>query len=113
MPRGSLGNRHFEDFRKPDKLEQGGLIRISGNFLLDHEDEIVNLVKHEGRLAENENPQHKVKTIKKTDGRLEIEISNSRLALHIGKRLNHAYKGAHTYKFSKGEKFVEIEWARD
>ena len=106
--------RHSEDFSKPkNKVEQGGIIKISGNFLLDHEDELVNLIKHEGQLAEQKNPDHKVVKIEKVNGGIVAEISDHNLALHIGKCLTHAYKGEHSYKFLKGEKFVEVDWRRD
>lgn len=113
MGRELLGRRHFENFRSPKKIEQGGILKISGAFLLDHEEELVNLIKHEGCLAEAQNPEHKIVKINKVNGGLEVEISNARLALHIGKRLTHAYKGEHKYKFRKGEKYVEVDWVRD
>jgi hypothetical protein len=113
MNRGPLGNRHFEDFRKPKKIEEGGVLNVSGAFLLDHEEEIINLIKHEGRLAEEKNPLHKVSKIEKVNGGIVVEITDHNLTLHIGKRLSHAYKGKHSYKFLKGEKFVEVDWSRD
>ncbi|OGC23263.1 hypothetical protein A2291_08495 [candidate division WOR-1 bacterium RIFOXYB2_FULL_42_35] len=105
--------RHYEDFRDPDKVEEGGVVRISGAFLLDHEDEILNLVKEEGKLAEARNPKAKVSSITKAGNGIVVETSSHNLALKIGKALSHAYKGEHTYKFLKGEKFVEVIWQRD
>ena len=114
MPLGPFSReRHYEDFQKPKAIEEGGLLRLSGHFLLDHEEELVNLIKHEGRLAEQKNPQHKVKKIEKVNGGIVAEVTDHNLALHIGKALVHAYKGEHTYKFLKGEKFVEVDWKRD
>lgn len=107
------GDRHFEDFRKHEKPEKGGRIKISGAFLLDHEQEILNLVKHEGKLAEERNPLHRVIKIEKANGGFVAEVSDHNLALHIGKALSHAYKGKHDYKFTKEEKFVEVDWRRD
>ena len=105
--------RHYEDFMEPKHLEEGGILRLSGNFLLDHEDEVVNLVKHEGKLAEKRDPKHKVSKIEKVDGGITVEISTHNLAMHIGKALEHAYKGKHTFKLLKGEKYVEVDWRRD
>jgi len=119
MSRGSKGpvdrakDHHFDDFREPKTIEQGGVIKISGSFLLDHEDEIINLVKHEGKLAEAKNPLRRVTKIEKVDGGIMAEISDHHLAMHIGKALEHAYKGKHTYKFREGEKYVEVDWKRD
>lgn len=106
-------DRHYEEFMKVKPIEEGGIIKISGNFLLDHEDEVINLVKHEGKLAEQRNPDHKVNKIEKVNGGINVELSAHNLALHIGKRLEHAYKGKHTFKFLKDEKYVEVLWSRD
>lgn len=105
--------RHYEGFMEPEPIEEGGVIRLFGKFLLDHEDEIVNLVKHEGNLAEQRNPKHRVNKIEKGSGGIVAETSTHNLALHIGKCLVHAYKGKHEYRFLKGEKFVEVIWRRD
>jgi len=106
-------NRHSEAFRAPKKVEEGGIIKIYGAFLLDHEQDILNLVKHEGKLAEERNPAAKVAKIAKANGGFEVTTTDHNLALKIGKALSHAYKGEHTYKFLKEEKFVEVVWQRD
>lgn len=106
-------DRHFEDFRKANKIEQGGIIRLSGKFLLDHGDEVVNLINNEGKMAEERNPLHRVSKIEKKDGSIVAEVTDHNLTLHIGKQIYHAFKGKHDYKFLKGEKFVEVDWRRD
>jgi len=114
MPIGPFSReRHYEDFIKPKKIEEGGVIRLTGKFLLDHEDEVIGLVKHHGQAAEQKNPQHRITKIEKVNGGIIVETSEHNLAVHIGKALHHAYKGEHVYKFLKGEKFVEVDWKRD
>ncbi len=105
--------RHYEDFQKPKKIEEGGIIRLTGKFLLDHEEEILGLIKREGTLAEQKNPAHKVAAIDKVDGGILVQITDHNLAMHIGKSLVHAYKGQHDYKFLEGERYVEVDWKRD
>ena len=105
--------RHIEGFKKPKKIEEGGIIRLAGQFLMDHEDEIIGLMKHEGQAAEQKNPQHRITKIEKVNGGIVVETSEHNLAIHIGKALEHAYKGEHTFKFLKDEKFVEVDWKRD
>ena len=105
--------RHYEDFKEPKHIEEGGVVRISGKFLLDHEEEIVSLVKHEAQKAEQKNPEHRISKIEKANGSIVVVVSDHNLAFHIGKALVHAYKGEHEYKFLKGEKFVEVIWKRD
>ena len=105
--------RHFDDFRQPKKVEEGGVIRISGSFLLDHEEEIISLLKHQSQLAEEKNASHRLINIEKSDSGIMATFSDHNLTLHVGKMLTHAYKGKHDYKFLKGEKFVEVDWRRD
>lgn len=115
MPRDGFGREkgvRFEQWRNP-KVEEGGIVRITGAFLLDHSEEILNLIKHEGKLAEEKNPNHKVSKIEKVDGGVIVETTDHNLAMKIGKALVHSYRGKHKYKFSKGEKFVEVDWIRD
>jgi len=104
--------RHPIGFRNPE-YEQGGVINISGAFLLDHEEDVLNLIKHQGKLAVEKNPAHKVTKIDKANGGIVVETSDHNLAMKIGKALTSAYKGEHQYKFREGEKFVEINWRRD
>ena len=105
--------RHFEGFRKTHKIEEGGVIKISGKFVAEHLEEIIGLVKNEAALAEKKNPEHRILDIKKSDGEIIVELSEHNVALHVGKALEHAYKGKHEYKFLPGEKFVEVDWVRD
>ena len=98
---------------KDHNLEQGGIIKISGAFLLDHEEDILNLVKHEGKLAEERNDNAKVSGIEKVNGGISVQTTDHNLALRIGKALSRAYKGKHEYKFLQGNKFVEVTWQRD
>jgi len=105
-------SHRYEQARNPD-YEEGGVLRISGTFLLEHEEEIVNLIKHQSSLAEEKNKSHCVKKIAKIDGGLVVETTEHNLTMKIGKALQSAYKGKHSYKFRKGEKFVEVDWSRD
>ncbi|NQT29048.1 MAG: hypothetical protein HQ596_00605 [Candidatus Saganbacteria bacterium] len=102
----------FEQPRNPD-YEEGGIIKISGAFLLDHEEDILNLVKHEGKLAEERNPNARVIEIAKINGGIEVKTSDHNLAMRIGKALSRSYKGEHHYNFRKGEKYAEVVWKRD
>ena len=106
-------DRDYEEFRAKKQKEAGGLVRVRGAFLKDHEDEIVNLIKHESRMAEQENPEYKVSEIAKVDGGLDVATTSSSLAKHIGKSLSMAYKGEHKYTFSQDEKYIEVDWRRD
>ncbi len=106
-------DRDYEEFRAKKQKEAGGLVRVRGAFLKDHEDEIVNLIKHESRTTEQDNPEYKVSAISKVDGGIDVATTSSSLAMHIGKSLSHAYKGEHKFTFSHDEKYIEVDWRRD
>ncbi len=111
--RGKEGSRHYEDFREPKHMEEGGVINISGKFLLDHESDIVSLIKHQADLAAQKNPAHRLTRLDKVNGGIVVGFSDHNVTLHVGKALANAYKGEHKFKFLKGEKFVEVDWKKD
>jgi hypothetical protein len=115
MPRGPVGREkgvRFEQWRNRD-VEEGGIVKISGKFLLDHEEDILNLVKKEGKLAEERNNNARITKIDKMGSGIVVETSDHNLASRIGKALHRSYKGEHQLKFREGEKFVEVNWRRD
>ncbi|MEE8638275.1 MAG: hypothetical protein V3T21_04420 [Candidatus Margulisiibacteriota bacterium] len=115
MPRGPIGREkgvRYEQWRNPE-AELGGVVKISGSFILDHEEDVLNLVKHEGKLAEQRNSHARLKKIEKTEGGILVETTDHNLALRIGKALHRAYKGEHRFNFREGEKFAEVYWKRD
>lgn len=102
----------FEQSRNPD-YEEGGLIKISGKFLLDHEEDILNLIKKEGKLAKERNSNSHISDIQKDGQGILIKASDHNLAIRIGKAVHRAYKGELDLKFREGEKFAEVIWKRD
>ncbi|HTY12915.1 MAG TPA: hypothetical protein VMD02_01870 [Candidatus Omnitrophota bacterium] len=106
-------DRDYTEFRQNTQKEAGGLVRIRGAFLKDHENDIVNLVKSESGRSAAHNPEHRVTDISKVDGGIDVTTSESSLAMHIGKSLNLAYKGEHKFTFSHDEKYIEVDWKRD
>jgi hypothetical protein len=115
MVRGPFGREkvhRYEQWRNPE-AELGGVIKISGSFILDHEEDILNLVKHEGKMAEERNSNMRLRKIEKSEGGILVETTDHNLALRIGKALHRAYKGEHSFNFREGEKFAEVFWRRD
>ena len=105
--------RHYEGFRAPKYTEAGGIIKISGKFLLDHEEDILNLIKKEGKLAEERNDHAHISEIQKDGQGILVKASDHNLAIRIGKAVHKAYKGELDLKFREGEKFAEVVWKRD
>ena len=106
-------DRNYTEFRAKKQKEAGGQIKLSGAFLNEHKDEVLNLIKNQSRLFEQNSPDHKVTDITKVDGGIVVTTSSHNLAAHLGKALSHAFKGKHKLNFSKDEQYVEVDWRRD
>jgi NMD protein affecting ribosome stability and mRNA decay len=90
----------------------GGIIKISGDFIQEHSDEIMNLVRNEETRAKGFNPLERIMKINRTKDGYEITTTNEKLAQRIAKRLERAYQGCVNYKWSDGTKLLRAEWVR-
>lgn len=99
--------------RKIEERFAMGIVSISGDFVAEHRDDIVNLVKSEERRAMQKNPMERLISVEKKDSGVHVETTTDSLALRIGRVLNRAYKGDVKFNFHYGDKQVEIKWHRD
>ena len=90
----------------------GGVLRLSGDFVWHHKDEIMNLIRNETILAQASNPLERVMSIETYDNVIEVTTTNEKLAQRIGKALNKAYKGHVEYKWGEDTKLARINWHR-
>ncbi|MBN1695522.1 ATPase [candidate division WOR-3 bacterium] len=90
-----------------------GLVFISGDFIGQHNKEILSTVKSEEKRAIGKNPLERIMVIEKTDAnQYVIKTTTDTLAQRIGKILNNSYKGKIEYKFSEGQKILQVFWSR-
>jgi NMD protein affecting ribosome stability and mRNA decay len=90
----------------------GGIVRISGDFIRDHVEEIMNLVRNEEDRARGFNPLERIMKIHRLENGYEITTTNEKLAQRIARRLERAYQGHVNYKWSDGTKLLRAEWVR-
>jgi NMD protein affecting ribosome stability and mRNA decay len=90
----------------------GGIVRLKGEFLNSHREEIMNLIKNEEHRAKGFNPLERIMEITKIKKGLEITTTNEKLAQRIAKSLERAYQGSVDYKWSNGTKLLRAEWER-
>jgi hypothetical protein len=91
-----------------------GKIRLSGNFVLTHMDEIINSLKGEEIRAKENNPLDRFILLEKTQDKIYAETTSDALAMRIAHHLKNAFKIAdEEFKFRSGDKFVEIDWHKD
>lgn len=91
----------------------GGIVTLSGGFLRQHEQEIVNLLNHENREAMETNPLERIMSMEWRDESLVIETTNEKLAQKLGRAVHKAYSGRVEYKWSDDTKLVRVNWRRD
>ena len=90
----------------------GGVLKITGEFLRCHRDEIMNLIRNESNKAQTVNPLEKIMTLEAIDDGIEITTTNEKLAQRIGKAIHKAYSGQIEYKWSEDTKLARVNWHR-
>ncbi|MBW3625175.1 MAG: ATPase [Armatimonadetes bacterium] len=92
----------------------GGVLTLSGQFLIEHNEEIMNLIQHEDEKARGVNPLEKIMEMNK-DGEdtLVITTTNEFLVQRLGKAVHRAYNGDIEIKFGGDDVPVRVNWHRD
>jgi NMD protein affecting ribosome stability and mRNA decay len=90
----------------------GGIIMLSGEFLMPHREEILQLVRNEEARAKRVNPLERIISIKDNLKSVEIQTTSDRFAQRIGMEIHRAYKGDVTYNWSRNDKFIRVKWCR-
>lgn len=91
----------------------GGVVTLSGSFIASHEDEILNLARHENDEAMQINPLERIMDIERSGSEIVVLTTNEKLAQRIGRAIFRAYNGVVEYKWSKGTKLARVNWHRD
>ena len=98
------------------KIEDGfpaGLVTLSGGFLRDHREDILNLIRNEEKRAMGINPLERIIRMEGTGERLEIATTDEKLAQRIGREVRKACRGTVAYKWSEDCKLLRVTWARE
>ena len=91
----------------------GGIVKLSGGFLKDHREEILNLIRNEGDRARQVNPLERVMGFETLGAGIDVFTTNEKLAQRIGRALHKAYEGRVSYDFSQDTKLARVTWRRD
>lgn len=89
-----------------------GVVHLSGDFVFEHKDEIIGLIKNDEKRAMERNPLERIMKIEKKSGELYIETTTDDLALRIGHALCRAYKGSEAVHSRFENKYVIVNWSR-
>jgi len=90
-----------------------GLVTLSGGYLRDHREDILNLVRNEEKRAMGFNPLERIIRVEEKGEALEIATTDEKLAQRIGREVRKACQGTVEYKWSEDSKLLRVNWARE
>jgi NMD protein affecting ribosome stability and mRNA decay len=90
-----------------------GILTLSGEFLKDHKDEIVTLLKNEAERVGKRSVDDRIMNMtEEGKDRLVVETTTEKLAQHLGRAVYRAYKGELNFSWAEMNKFVRVNWSR-
>jgi hypothetical protein len=98
--------------RIEDKFE-GGVVLLTGKFLKEHKEEILNIVRNVEAYKIEKRPLERIMSIEEIEDALEIKTTYEHLARRIGEAVNSAFKGELKISYPEEEKYVRVRWFRD
>jgi hypothetical protein len=90
----------------------GGYVTLEGEFVRDHEEEILGLARNVEERERSEYPLQRLMGIAKQEGGLLITTTDAHLANAIATALRHAYQGELDSTWAKGESLLRATWRR-
>lgn len=90
-----------------------GVIKLTGRFVLEHTEEILNLIRNQTRKADSINPLERVMSVESRPDGLELTTTNEKLAQRIGRAVHKAYSGDVEYQWSDDNKQARVYWHRE
>ncbi len=89
-----------------------GIVSITGDYLVEHEVEILNTIKNEAEKARAKNPLARIMEIRQEGNVMTIRTTDDKLAQKLGKNIYRAHSGNLEYQWSKDNNFVRVNWNR-
>lgn len=90
----------------------GGIVTFTGGYFREHENEILNLIKHVEEKARAKNPLGRIMEIKQEGDLLTVTTTEDKLAQKLGREIFKAHRGELHYKWSHEENLVRVRWER-
>lgn len=89
-----------------------GVVTLSGSYLMEHEDEILNIIKNSEEKARKKNPLARIMEIRQENDVVTISTTDDKLAQRLGRDVHKAHKGDLHYSWGREENFVRVDWQR-
>ncbi|KAF0219792.1 MAG: hypothetical protein FD174_1805 [Geobacteraceae bacterium] len=98
--------------RRMEDDNPGGVVTFSGDYLREHEVEILDLIKNEEAESRGKNPLGRIMEISQEENVLTISTTEDKLAQKLGREVYKAHKGELHYRWSHDQNFVRVSWTR-
>lgn len=94
-----------------DKYEDS-IVHLKGEFLQNHKDEIMNLIKNTVDEEMAYRPLERIIEIKEENGEIVITTTYEHIARCIGEAVHRACKGTLNMQYPEGQKYIRVFWQR-
>lgn len=88
-----------------------GRVELSGDFLREHREEILNLVRNAETAEKTDRPMERIMDIAEEDGRTLITTTGTHVARRIGESLAHSYQGELDLRYGDDDS-IRVHWMR-
>ncbi|MCX5891293.1 MAG: BCAM0308 family protein [Deltaproteobacteria bacterium] len=89
-----------------------GYLTLSGEFLVEHKNELVILLENEAAKVGKRNVGDRIIQMAPEGEKLVVETTTDKLAQHLGRAIYKAYKGELTFNWGERDKLVRVYWSR-
>lgn len=90
-----------------------GILTMSGNYFIEHKDELMQLLHNKVETQNKQHPLKRVMDIKVLkDGSTVVEFTDNHLPRDVGEALLHACKGNLDIHYAEDEDFTRVNWNR-
>jgi hypothetical protein len=90
-----------------------GEMALTGEFVAQHVDEILHLIRNVEKNESAEHPLHRIIDLKRRDGQITVTTTDLHLPRRIGHALEDAWRGKLETHYDEQGYFVSIRWSRE
>lgn len=89
-----------------------GYLELGGDYLTEHRDEIINLLRNTEALEKSRHPMERIMGIAGVANRTKVTTTGVHLARRMGAALKRSYSGDLSVRYLPGDQIVQVGWQR-
>ncbi|UFS69058.1 hypothetical protein LPW11_14280 [Geomonas sp. RF6] len=89
-----------------------GVVHLSGSYLQDHKEEIMNTLRHTEATSRTKNPLGRIMDITEDAEGITVTTTEEKLAQKLGREVYKSQSGELHYKWNRDNNLVRVEWMR-